>query len=1646
MTPGAFLVKITSATSTTPASVDWAIYSAGSVSSDYPGPSRSVFGIDNEDQLYFMFDFTTNQANVWRVEGVGMAQTVNVLLTMNNPTTQPDIVNNTVIGITYLTQQGQLAYVNGSPWGYHIISCDKFDLNNVPIKNVGKFGLEVDQSNNLVTYANVNTENPKAKLVLQQGYQWNFCGPTAPICKFLYKSSGGSVIWVVYWLFLEANLGYLSTNLSFFDAAGTNFQLLTQTSVGPPVYNFTDPPIPLYANFVQVGDSLYAIVGYSYTYLNQSFSSLCDLVIWKFDMTLLTYSVIYTLPNVSYSVQPAQTAIGSFVYFSICFEAGTLNMYRLDTTTDIVVALGSTAITAPTPWFYNNWSYNNGGKIMCVCRNTSKNNMMENDPTYPNGLVSSLPCKLVEFNVGTNTFTNKGSFIADGTGFMYIDTSRPDGRILAFISTWQTIALYIYELTDPTAPVLLATISQKASGIFTFYVQPLGGGQYNYWFFSSSQIYNLNDPANPVTIDTKMFSTTTYKPEVGNSAGFSALYVDPTTLYAYTQAASNGNYFQFSGFLGKTKIPFTDMQITSSHFALLPLGGFYSLPNAECFYSFVFQDQNFAMFAQAGLLIVHNITDITNTVPATYVFPYPFVGYVYQITGFQGQDAYYFAVTNGTSGEVVDIFTTPLEGPFNLTHVQQLVFGSSVTEVQFVFYKTYWWIFILTLDCTFYKYKQLSTPTFTYINSTQLLPNRDAVGFVCYDFPNGYFKLNVFAYPVPHEPDPKVPPYWLFVNIDDDFITFLFEFAASGFPAPYSYKSGFIEALGPDQVRIAVSGYDCWFTWKSAAYTFFENVTGRSALTTYTQRYFAWNNLLLQIYSEQGYYVIFNYNLYEPFDRLSCIFIYNPDLPGTHITYDETIFVNVNAGGFVQQMSYIFNNNKYTLVVLTDTGNVNLFDITNPYNLANVSSLFSPISSRTISAPYSFGAAFTHKINYVGNPDWFNVLGQSPGTSSRFVQNPQISNVAINSTDNSVYTIGCWEQAVDILEYTSTGSYVVTNHLYTEDTNNNYQGYGLLSSNTIGRITSILPFVGDNSVLMQKVQYNNFTNQFYVLFYASSIQVNLLQSQPRGSLIMPTNILTTFFGNSVYTSFVTNISNSNTFGWKIKLFTTEDQAGVQMYDLALLNNQLSVIGKTSSLIVQGVDSSGKAIQRLYSTKQRTTQAPYPTGLVYNFDSKGIYISSQYFTCGDFQVIDTNDIKIANGKIYLVPNYKPSLITDQTVTYFNKDGSFAISDTYNTIQYGGNIVVYNINSTYTDLNGSSYTRVVFTDPPTYDFTTNKFINYNLWIQGQPDDPVLNSNFSVRGNYISYTGSTPDYTLVLNRTIDTSLLDRQFFSVNGETGTYLVYHCNLSRSPLLSMANYNIADMPSANNQIVATLVPPVNFATGSNYFITFPIQTSSGPQSSIVPFTYVGLTGTQAILQFTDVNLLRVSQPTGPFYGPYININGENKSVSYKLNFFPASLYRKVTYSMQILSLTLPNRPLRNLSGTFPGGATYNDIPYIYVSIYNVDDLDNYDPELVNLVYDNNPLTVQPYPYYQVTVSNQSSANNFVTFNTTSIPNIIFLPTFFNLRVRIFDPNGNILLYDQSASKTSDARFPDGLIPTSLFDVYLRVSVTTTVIT
>jgi hypothetical protein len=247
------------------------------------------------------------------------------------------------------------------------------------------------------------------------------------------------------------------------------------------------------------------------------------------------------------------------------------------------------------------------------------------------------------------------------------------------------------------------------------------------------------------------------------------------------------------------------------------------------------------------------------------------------------------------------------------------------------------------------------------------------------------------------------------------------------------------------------------------------------------------------------------------------------------------------------------------------------------------------------------------------------------------------------------------------------------------------------------------------------------------------------------------------------------------------------------------------------------------------------------------------------------------------------------------------------------------------------------------------------------------------------------------------------------------------------------------MPTINNTITMT-----NYWTPFDktqfYYIVFPDNSAAtGTYNKAIPVTSITTNASgNYVLTVNNVNDLRVTS-SNLFYGPYLYLTSFNSSLFYYLPFFPGSLTFPVTYSIQLQSITIPNRPILEY---IPGGArTINDLAYIYVSVYNVDSNGNFDTTILNVVYTNTSLpNLSPSPIFLLPGTNPGTASNFVTFTSSRSANIVFTNNYLYLRVRVLDPDGNVILFDQSITKSTDI-FINNIIPQKYLNCYLRLALT-----
>uniref|UniRef100_A0A6C0HEV7 Glycine-rich domain-containing protein n=1 Tax=viral metagenome TaxID=1070528 RepID=A0A6C0HEV7_9ZZZZ len=361
--------------------------------------------------------------------------------------------------------------------------------------------------------------------------------------------------------------------------------------------------------------------------------------------------------------------------------------------------------------------------------------------------------------------------------------------------------------------------------------------------------------------------------------------------------------------------------------------------------------------------------------------------------------------------------------------------------------------------------------------------------------------------------------------------------------------------------------------------------------------------------------------------------------------------------------------------------------------------------------------------------------------------------------------------------------------------------------------------------------------------------------------------------------------------------------------------------------------------------------------------------------------------------------------------------------------------YKYDSTFIDQNLKSYSSLtVYKNSSNIDDTftpyqtgaqTGSFINYYTYILGTGTNTPLNKNFLIRNNYYD----DDEYTVVLDQKIDTTKLTRTYSLINYDPNSIYFYSSNISKTPVTSVLN-----ITGTNPLIVNYTSSPINLR--DRYYVL--CQTSTG-SVDVITVNSISYTGGNYYIYYTGTNNCS---------GSYVYLSKFNNSALWNLQFNPTSIYTPVYYQVTLQRLTLPNRPIKN--GPNPGIRYLTDYPYVFLQVYNTNDNDDFDPENINNIYTNNPngppvggYDQNPTAYpnnsvYTIDISTSPGGEaNFLFFNSGFIPRLKFSPGYYNIKLRLLDPDGNVILFDNTPVKNSDSVF-SGVVDPSLMRMVVQL--------
>jgi hypothetical protein len=390
-----------------------------------------------------------------------------------------------------------------------------------------------------------------------------------------------------------------------------------------------------------------------------------------------------------------------------------------------------------------------------------------------------------------------------------------------------------------------------------------------------------------------------------------------------------------------------------------------------------------------------------------------------------------------------------------------------------------------------------------------------------------------------------------------------------------------------------------------------------------------------------------------------------------------------------------------------------------------------------------------------------------------------------------------------------------------------------------------------------------------------------------------------------------------------------------------------------------------------------------------------------------------------------------------VVYYYFQSSTGLTGAAYNVQ--SEISVYDYDSTFTDQNLKNYSSLtVYKNSSNINDTftpyetgaqTGSYTNFYTYILGTGANTPLNKNFLIRNNYFN----NDEYTIVLDQKIDTTKLTRTYSLINYDPNSIYFYSSNISRTPINSVISIT-GTTPPTSPLIIDYTSSPIN--TRDRYYIL--CQTSTG-SSETITVTSIVSTGTSYYIYYTG---------TYDCSGSYVYLSKFNKSALWNLQFNPSSIYSPVYYQVTLQRLTIPNRPIKN--GPNPGIRYLTDYPYVFLQVYNTDDNGNFDPENINNIYTNNPngppvggYDQNPTAYpnnsvYTIDIATSPGGEaNFLFFSSGFIPRLKFTPGFNNIRLRLLDPDGDVVLFDNTPVKSSDSVF-SGVIDSSLMRMVVQL--------
>ncbi len=1630
---GFFLAKIDIVEDIIPYKVRWSVYTESTTeyTNIYQGASIK-FVITNDNNIYLSLTY----GNPFNLNIQSENNEISPLI--NNvqlPYGDNSPSYNTNIYTFLLDFDGNIGLYNGHTWGYHCCSSDTSEMTNIlePCidngKNLylGNTSFTNAYSNCFGSYKGIYTRNG---MYSRDFYMYSGAN-NIPLTMYHYayyydeffsllnQSVSTGAMWINFNSFTgETNLNYQEFNTP------TNI-----TSIG-------------YADYCEANNNLYIVKNYFTSYTGSLYAPTTGGVInsdlplqyYIYDKTGLQFNYITQTSPGSYNgyMYPHSVSYGNNVYtFGRASLTGSstlseLYCYKFNTTTNTVSKVATIGFTGANFTNSKVYAVAEASYIYIMCSDfdyfNSTNDNIVNGYVVRFDPATNIAIQYSEYDVLAASITYQNILRKGSEKYLLTSySSNPDIDFYNITDYSNVVDQYFTKAVPNSLPI---PYKRTVDGKTTYFLLSYDDANYNYATFNITDLNNITKLRNYgfaytfTYIDDEGFS---YCPSNGFYPG----------LYFYSLSYTVPPYFSGMVFFkqkicGEAYLESTQYNQNISSTYTVPTGS-----NCIDIFNYPYEEHNILSVVSQDYINFYIIdSSVSITYYNQYVLSLANTPTVLKSLKVGNKQWIFICETNNCL-----VYTINLDASFDVTYIETVSVGWNIFDINIIEINGVLTLILYNTSCDMNVYQYSTTFNFisTYNFSTGLYTSY-ANSFAYYkENENSYYLLlNINTTPLTNAAFSYV------LDINDLLNIFVFVDGVIPISTGQGYKStstisfnGLLLQSNYFSNSNLSSGVTIIETGISPSFFSFAGAIGTINVGDYNgtpcSSYFTINNRL--------YLACNRSNPGNPKEYLACYFI-TPSI--YRAGADNIFYYTVELESICIDLRTITVGSKTFSISLLDNNKIYLYDLSDPefagknQQLTQTTKVYTNEDFFTqISTPSS--SSFIYKINADGSPSWATYIGATTTSEENLGFNIRINSMIMDSSQQNIYVSGNFNTRVQTYNYTSTGFYKsqqITNSNYNLDPNGFLQKLSVSNGNAV----YMIPHLGTNASLIRNVKHISTDNSIVICGDFTSNISSFYSPQPAGTFTNPTNIQKELYRSSLRTGYLIKFNNNGVLQWSNLLYTDDVAKNIFTYYLSVDNTKITVLGNSSANTMKSIDNNGSISQTLYSSSSSNLY-------FYCFNLNSTYIQSnliQYvgtLTTNDIGFIDTYNFQNkSNNEIILLGNFAFSSASS-TIKEYNKDGTLA--NTTNVLDsLGANsstVIKYKYDSTYYDTNGLPYSQIVFNKDTPYTFTGGYFENYYIYIGGNINSTGINKSFTIRNNF---TGPNNKPSVILNTNINIPSIDRYFENINDIPGSNNYYFTNLCKSPLTSIIEYDLTNVNTGTNQITV-LKSLSSFDPNQFYYITYPCEGTT----KIIPVTNIQPIG-DGVYTFTLEYVNNLECPTGgSYYGPYLYLSSFNQSLYYNLQFFPGSIAQPVYFNVRLQSLTIPNRPLLNLSDIYGGTRSINDLPFIYLSVYNVDDNDNYDDQLVNVVYDSTPLNVKPYPIFQIPVSNQSSTNNFATFSSDIQPVVKFSPGYYNLRIRLFDMNGNPIIFDTSSTKASDYTFSGGIVPTYLTNIYLRMAFT-----